>query len=196
MGLWRTVDIVVGIAIALAFSFALPLYATWSWRHRNAQALRGCARLYAGIVGGAASAEDELAAVSALGAELVQIRPLLPWVARETHIAPQQMEEIQSGVRSCISILNLMAGLRRRGAATGGERPGESRALAAALLGMARALQFGRTHRLLEAAASPAAPLPPGDYALLTEMFAEEIERLRRIPRSDRRTLEYLTIRL
>ena len=31
-GLWRAVNVLVGIAIALAFSFALPLYATYSWR--------------------------------------------------------------------------------------------------------------------------------------------------------------------
>ena len=49
-GLWRTVDIVIGITIALAFSFALPLYATWSWRYKLADALRGCAALHAGTL--------------------------------------------------------------------------------------------------------------------------------------------------
>ena len=39
-GLWRAVNVLVGIAIALAFSFALPLYATYSWRYKLADALR------------------------------------------------------------------------------------------------------------------------------------------------------------
>ena len=40
-GLWRTVDILIGIVLALAFSFALPLYAVYSWRYNLASALRG-----------------------------------------------------------------------------------------------------------------------------------------------------------
>jgi uncharacterized membrane protein YccC len=32
-GLWRTLNVLIGIAVALAFSFALPLYATYSWRY-------------------------------------------------------------------------------------------------------------------------------------------------------------------
>ena len=53
VGLWRTVDIVVGIAIALVFSFAFPFYATWSWRYQLADALRGCADFYANLASGA-----------------------------------------------------------------------------------------------------------------------------------------------
>ncbi|MFP3747262.1 hypothetical protein SB816_29770, partial [Achromobacter sp. SIMBA_011] len=46
-GLWRAVNVLVGIAIALAFSFALPLYATYSWRYKLADALRACAAVHA-----------------------------------------------------------------------------------------------------------------------------------------------------
>jgi 8-oxo-dGTP pyrophosphatase MutT (NUDIX family) len=43
-GLWRGVDILIGIALALAFSFALPLYAVYSWRYNLADALRDAGR--------------------------------------------------------------------------------------------------------------------------------------------------------
>jgi len=45
-GLWRTLNVLIGIVIALAFSFALPLHATYSWRYLLADNLRGCARIY------------------------------------------------------------------------------------------------------------------------------------------------------
>ncbi|HEV3106451.1 MAG TPA: FUSC family protein, partial [Trinickia sp.] len=44
-GLWRALNVMIGIAIALAFSFALPLHATYSWRYLLARNLRECARV-------------------------------------------------------------------------------------------------------------------------------------------------------
>lgn len=48
-GLWRTADVLIGIAVALLFSFALPLHATYTWRHKLAEALRSCARMQTAI---------------------------------------------------------------------------------------------------------------------------------------------------
>ena len=58
-GLWRTVDILIGIALALAFSFALPLYAVYSWRYNLASALRDCAQIYSRIINGQSVTDDE-----------------------------------------------------------------------------------------------------------------------------------------
>ena len=191
-GLWRTVDIVIGIAIALAFSFALPLYATWSWRYKLADTLRSCAALHAGQSGDEDfSSDEELKALAAQSAALVELRSLMPWVSKETHIEMAKMEEIQRSLRLCVSTLDLMAGLRRR---RGNEHratfdhaslvPVECQLM---LLGMANALELGKGLGLQQSeTADPAevdAPgAPPLDgYALLTLQFRDEIRHLRRL---------------
>ena len=52
VGLWRTLNVLIGIVIALAFSFALPLHATYSWRYGLADNLRECARIYTRLLEG------------------------------------------------------------------------------------------------------------------------------------------------
>jgi hypothetical protein len=105
----------MGIGIAVAFSFVIPLYATWAWRYKLAEALRGCAVLHAGIAHGAAVSSGEDLKASATQSELlVQLRSLMPSVSRETRIEPEKMEDIQRSLRLCLAILDLMAGMRRR----------------------------------------------------------------------------------
>ncbi len=184
VGLWRTVNILIGIVIALLFSFAIPLYATWSWRYQLAQALRGCAALHAGLANGGVSGDKDLQAMAAQGALLVKLRSLLPWVAKETHIDAQTMEEIQRSLRLCVSTLDLMTGLRRRvGAAQPVRSPPacDERATTRTLLGMARALELGKTGWLQPRRAAeqnkPAAP-PLDGHALLDLQFHDEVRHL------------------
>lgn len=166
-GLWRTVNIVIGIVIALIFSFALPLYATWSWRYKFADTLRGCARLRRKIIKGTARpGSGELAA---LGALLVQLRSLIPWVAKETHIAVATLEEIQRSLRLCISSLDLLLGFRQRDVCD------EDRHIATMFFCMASALKNGNVRRLVV----PAQVSSDGDD--LTLRLRDEVIRLRQL---------------
>jgi uncharacterized membrane protein YccC len=186
VGLWRTVGIVIGIAIALAFSFALPLYATWSWRYKFADALRGCAALHAGIADGKAVASgDDVKQAAALTKLLVELRSLMPWVAKEAKIAPATMEEIQHSLRLCISMLDLMASERRRNpkiapAGAPASLTRNERQTATLLIGLARALQLGKGRwlhpdkALRQASPEPAGAPPSDAYALLSRQFRAE----------------------
>ena len=149
-GLWRTVNVLIGIGIAVVFSFIIPLHATWAWRYKLAESLRGCAVLHAGIAHGAVVSGEDLKASATQIELLVQLRSLMPWVSRETRIDSEKMEDIQRSLRLCISILDLMAGMRRRisngdGAALAcPSLVRENRHIAVVLLGMARALKLGK----------------------------------------------------
>jgi uncharacterized membrane protein YccC len=148
-GLWRTLNVMVGIVIALAFSFALPLHATYSWRYRTADNLRDCARLYTRVVRGEhVDADEHVSAFMRMNARLVQLRALMPSVAGEIDVPVAQLEQIQRLHRSLLSALEMMS--------TGVERC-ERQAVRAAfaeggagvrggLLAMARALRFGGGH--------------------------------------------------
>lgn len=145
-GLWRTLNVMVGIVIALAFSFALPLHATYSWRYRLADNLRECARLYAQVVHGEHADPDEtVRTFMRLTGRLVQLRALMPSVAKEIDMPVARLEQIQRLHRSLLSALEMMA--------TGMERCEQQSVRAAfaeggagvrrALLATARALRFG-----------------------------------------------------
>ena len=87
-GLWRTVDILIGIALALAFSFALPLYAVYSWRYNLASALRDCAAIYSRIISGQSVTDDEhLKLLSRVNTAMLQLRSLMPSVSKEVRIS-------------------------------------------------------------------------------------------------------------
>jgi uncharacterized membrane protein YccC len=179
VGLWRTVGIVIGIVIALAFSFALPLYATWSWRYKLADALRGCAALHAGIADGKAVASGEdVKQAAALTKLLVELRSLMPWVAKEAKIEPATMEEIQHSLRLCVSMLDLMASERRRRPQSALATPARAeRQTATLLIGLARALQLGKGRWLRPEKAPRQAPsdsAPSDAYALLARGFRNE----------------------
>ena len=86
-GLWRTLNVLIGIVIALAFSFALPLHATYSWRYLLADNLRGARGSTR-----ASSAARRLTRMNRsrvfleLNARLVQLRALMPSVAKEIEV--------------------------------------------------------------------------------------------------------------
>ncbi|MGB8423653.1 FUSC family protein, partial [Paraburkholderia sp.] len=110
VGLWRTLNVLIGIVIALAFSFALPLHATYSWRYGIADNLRECARIYTRLLAGATTDEDEqVKHFLAINKRLVQLRSLMPSVAKEIDVPQARLEEIQRLHRQMLSSLELLA---------------------------------------------------------------------------------------
>jgi uncharacterized membrane protein YccC len=196
VGLWRTLNVLIGIVIALAFSFALPLHATYSWRYGIAANLRDCARIYTRLLEGETiSEEEQVKRFLAINKRLVQLRSLMPSVAKEIDVPQVRLEEIQRLHRSVLSSLELLAtGPLMRAdavarAAYARECGAEVHAVRGTLLAMARGLRFGRATHFGIPAASPLAQvrsdaaleLPPdlqGPY-WLGQRLAEQVERLR-----------------
>ncbi|WP_187618160.1 FUSC family protein [Paraburkholderia sp. UCT2] len=196
VGLWRTLNVLIGIVIALAFSFAFPLHATYSWRYGLAANLRECAGIYARLLDGETITEEEqIKRFLRINKRLVQLRSLMPSVAKEIDVPQSRLEEIQRLHRSVLSSLELLAtgplmnadaAARTAYAAHCGA---EVRAVRAILLSTARGLRFGRPSRFgIPAAAPPAkghgdvtTALPPdwqGPY-WLGQRLAEQVDRLR-----------------
>jgi len=149
-GLWRTLNVMVGIVVALAFSFALPLYATYSWRYLLARNLRDCARIRARIARGLPlDVEAHVAAFAAMNGRLVKLRSLMPSVAKEVDIPVKRLEAIQRMHRSMLSALEMLstgtlAHPENRDAFA--QRCGaEANAVRLTLLAAARALRFAGT---------------------------------------------------
>jgi uncharacterized membrane protein YccC len=195
-GLWRTLNVLIGIAIALVFSFALPLHATYSWRYLLARNLRDCAREYARIASGEVDDVDRhIATFAPLGERLVKLRSLMPSVAKESGMGAKQLEAIQRLHRSLLSALEIMstgafahADAEER-AAFARQCADEALAVRGMLLSMARALRFGRRSRLL----APALARPADDSGVepagwrvdlqgpywLGQRFAEQADQMR-----------------
>ena len=154
-GLWRTVDILIGIALALAFSFALPLYAVYSWRYNLASALRDCAAIYSRIISGQSVTDDEhLKLLSRVNTAMLQLRSLMPSVSKEVRISMTELDTIQRHLRMCISTLEILGNTRpdpRDEQAMARMQlmlKAEHRQIRVQWVGMARALQSGATERL------------------------------------------------
>lgn len=191
-GLWRTLNVMIGIVIALAFSFALPLHATYSWRYRLAANLRGCARLYEQVMSGrAVDADAHTEAFRRLGEGLVQLRSLMPSVAKEIDVPVSQLDQIQRLHRSMLGALEMLSG----GVARDGQPPvrlpftARSESVRAMLLATARALRFGGERRTWSAAdalrprplaptAGPLAPDLQGPWWLALR-FEDQVDELR-----------------
>ncbi|KGS83292.1 FUSC family protein [Burkholderia pseudomallei] len=191
-GLWRAVNVLVGIVIALAFSFALPLYATYSWRYKLADALRGCAAVHARIAGERYVSDNErLKDMAALNALLVQLRSLMPSVSKEISVSMPQLEAIQRSLRLCMSALEILSSRQPGEDAAAGRRfvqiqmKADNRRIQEMLVGAARALKFGTPGRLGPLhgpAAAVGENVPPADlsgYVSLTAKLSHEIEQLR-----------------
>ena len=191
-GLWRTVDILIGIALALAFSFALPLYAVYSWRYNLASALRDCAAIYSRIISGQSVTDDEhLKLLNRLNAAMLQLRSLMPSVSKEVRISMTELDGIQRHLRMCISTLEILGNTRpdprdeQAMARLQLALKAEHRQIRVQLIGMARALQSGATQRLERT--SLAAPDPQvaleapvhsasDGYRLLTAQLAANVD--------------------
>ncbi|MDR6388652.1 FUSC family protein [Paraburkholderia phenoliruptrix] len=177
VGLWRTLNVLIGIVIALAFSFALPLHATYSWRYGLAANLRECARIYTRLLEGETiSEEEQVKRFLEINRRLVQLRSLMPSVAKEIDVPQAKLEEIQRLHRSVLSSLELLATgpLMQADAAArtayAHQCGAEVREVRGILLAIARGLRFGRaTHFGIPAgeavgagAAGAAASVPVG----------------------------------
>ena len=197
-GLWRGVDILIGIALALAFSFALPLYAVYSWRYNLADALRDCAKVYGRIIDGQAiTADEHLKLMTRLNAAMVQLRSLMPSVSKEVKISMTELDAIQRNLRMCVSTLEILGNTRPD--ANDPEAmtllqtalKAEHRQIRVQLIGMARALKSGATQRLDRPMEVPLVSLDApvynrlDGYRLLTRQLAANIGEMRqRLARS------------
>ena len=186
-GLWRGVDILIGIALALAFSFALPLYAVFSWRYNLADALRDCATLYGRIINGQSVTDDEHhRLMGRLNNVMVQLRSLMPSVSKEVKVSMTELDALQRNLRMCVSTLEILANTRpeaRDPAAMGQLQAllkAEHRLIRVQLVGMARALKTGayqRLNRPVEPAPGPSLGEPvysalDGNRLLILQLLA------------------------
>ncbi|TKJ65440.1 FUSC family protein [Pseudomonas sp. CFBP13506] len=193
-GLWRTVDILIGIVLALAFSFALPLYAVYSWRYNLAGALRDCAAIYSRIVNGQSVTDDEhLKLLNRLNAAMVQLRSLMPSVSKEVRISMTELDAIQRHLRMCISTLEILGNTRpdprdeQAMARMQVMLKAEHRQIRVQLVGMARALKSGAGERLErpgQLSGVEPAPNSQGDtalngYRLVTMQLADNVDAMR-----------------
>lgn len=192
-GLWRGVDILIGIALALAFSFALPLYAVFSWRYNLADALRDCATIYGRIINGQSVADDEHhRLMGRLNTVMVQLRSLMPSVSKEVKISMTELDAIQRHLRMCVSTLEILGNTRPDAndpdamAHLQSSLKAEHRLIRVQLVGMARALKSGASQRLnrpieLPSDSSLDAPVysPLDGYRLLILQFAANIGEMR-----------------
>ena len=193
-GLWRTVDILIGIVLALAFSFALPLYAVYSWRYNLASALRDCAEIYSRIISGQSVTDDEhLKRLNRLNGAMVQLRSLMPSVSKEVRISITELDAIQRHLRMCISTLEILGNTRpdprdeQAMARMQVMLKAEHRQIRVQLVGMARALKSGVTERLERASpgsgSEPALDAPVysalDGYRLLTLQLLQNVDGMR-----------------
>ncbi|MGH8351048.1 MAG: FUSC family protein [Pseudomonas sp.] len=191
-GLWRGVDILIGIALALAFSFALPLYAVYSWRYNLADALRDCAKTYGRIIDGQAiTADEHLKLMTRLNAVMVQLRSLMPSVSKEVKISMTELDAIQRNLRMCVSTLEILGNTRPD--ANDPEAmtllqtalKAEHRQIRVQLIGMARALKSGAAQRLNRPMDLPLVSLDApvyntlDGYRLLTRQLAANVGEMR-----------------
>jgi uncharacterized membrane protein YccC len=192
-GLWRGVDILIGIALALAFSFALPLYAVYSWRYNLADALRDCATIYGRIINGLPVTDDEhVKLMNRLNTVMVQQRSLMPSVSKEVKISMTELDAIQRHLRMCVSTLEILGNTRPDAndpdamAHLQSALKAEHRLIRVQWVGMARALKSGASQRLnrpveLPADSSLDAPVynPLDGYRLLIRQLASNIGEMR-----------------
>ncbi|MNU92422.1 Inner membrane protein YeeA [compost metagenome] len=191
-GLWRGVDILIGIALALAFSFALPLYAVYSWRYNLADALRDCAKVYGRIIDGQAiTADEHLKLMTRLNAAMVQLRSLMPSVSKEVKISMTELDALQRNLRMCVSTLEILGNTRPDAndleamSLMQTALKAEHRQIRVQLIGMARALKSGAAQRLNRPVDVPLVSLDApvyntlDGYRLLTQQLAANVGEMR-----------------
>ncbi len=165
-GLWRAINVLLGIAIALLLSFTLPIYATWAWRYEFAEMLRRCEAVYAGMARGETPpAAGQLRKMAAINAELLQLRSFMPAIVQESGLSKDWLEGVQRRLRIFISLTEI-AFMRPHGVV--GE---EARGICLMLATLARALESGSPECLADGAA-PADLLPVDGTALLPDLRA------------------------
>jgi uncharacterized membrane protein YccC len=178
-GLWRTLNVCIGIAIAVAFSFALPLNASYSWRYDLALNLRRVAGMVRRLQSEAVLTTEARNKIFAdLSRRSIALRGLMPSVAKEMNASPGLLEEIQHHHRSIIASMELLSSARLNvtdadlHAMSQSFRGPAGYAMRAPLLAMARALRAGNTAVLdtaAMAAGKRAAMSAPASAALAAD---------------------------
>lgn len=191
-GLWRTVNILIGIALALAFSFALPLYAVYSWRYNLSSALRDCAIGYGRIIKGRSITDDEhLKLMDRLNTVMVPLRSLMPSVSKEVRISTTELDALQRNLRMCISTLEILGNTRPDAsnpdamARMQSVLKAEHRQIRMGLIGMARALKSGgsqwisRTFDLPDSSRDAPVYSRLDGYGVLIRQLAANVDEMR-----------------
>jgi uncharacterized membrane protein YccC len=151
-GLWRTLNVCIGICVALAYSFALPLNASYSWRYTLALNLRRVASLIRRLqTDETVSMETRAATFADLSKRSIELRGLMPSVAKEMNVPGKRMEDIQHHQRAIIASMELICSAHMDAddvdqcALSMTFRSREACSMRASLLMMARALRAGDT---------------------------------------------------
>ncbi|WP_082987943.1 FUSC family protein [Bordetella bronchialis] len=151
-GLWRTLQVCIGIAVALAFSFALPLNASYSWRYNLALNLRRAQRLIRRLQHETPlTAEARSATFADLSKRSIAIRGLMPSAAKEMNVTMALLEDIQHHHRAIVASLEMISSARLNAtqedqlAMSRAFRDSQGQAMRRTLLAIARALRAGDT---------------------------------------------------
>lgn len=113
MGLWRTLQVCIGIAVALVFSFALPLNGSYAWRYELALNLRRMQRVIRRLQTDKPLTPEARSAVFAdLGKRSIALRGLMPSAAKEMRLSSARMEEIQHHQRAIMASLEVISSAR------------------------------------------------------------------------------------
>ncbi|AOB33346.1 hypothetical protein AKI39_02665 [Bordetella sp. H567] len=159
-GLWRTLQVCIGIAVALAFSFALPLNASYAWRYNLALNLRRVERLIRRLQADQPlTAEVRSAVFADLSRRSIQVRGLMASAAKEMNITSALMESIQHHHRAIVASLEMISSARLNAprevqlALSRAFRGEQGKAMRLGLLSIARALRAGDTSGLHASAA-------------------------------------------
>ncbi len=187
-GLWRAVDVLIGIAIALALARAFPLYALAFWRLAMADALTRAAGLLEEDAlgeppgGRPSNAEAATNGFIALSPVLQTLRGLMPPVSRESGLAMGRIETIQRHLRHALSLMELATSQQTaaRPAADGLlEKPagsplarGEASVIARRLRALGEGLESGSW-------AAPWEAPPPAETSLAARLIGQELAALR-----------------
>ncbi|ARP79906.1 hypothetical protein CAL12_03085 [Bordetella genomosp. 8] len=160
-GLWRTLQVCIGIAVALAFSFALPLNASYSWRYSLALNLRRAQQQIRRLqTDQPFTPEARSAMFSELSKRSIALRGLMPSAAKEMKLSGAQIERIQQHQRAIVAALEMISNARLHASAqdqlnlSRAFRGSQGQSLRRGLLTIARALRKGDTSVLGAAAAA------------------------------------------
>lgn len=185
-GLWRTLQVCIGIAVALAFSFALPLNASYAWRYDLALNLRRVERMIRRLQRDTPlSAETRSAAFADLSKRSIAVRGLMASAAKEMRVPAALMEDIQHHHRTIVAAVEVITGARLNApqevqhALALAFRDEAGKDLRRDLLCIARALRAGDTSvlRIPDAPIAPSAMHGP-DWVM--GEIARQIDQLRR----------------
>ncbi|UUC47739.1 FUSC family protein [Pseudomonas citronellolis] len=194
-GLWRMLNVLIGVALALVFAQIYPLRAVYVWRYLLSDNLRACARLFGQLSSSAdLRAEHFASQLEELDQRLVASRAHLAPVARETGMPLRELELIQRAHRAIMGTLESLLASRQFAAQAGEIAPPPAdlepmrQAIGRLLLQSAHALKFSRTSRLVQECQG-SGHLPPRPQSLagsfevqgfywLTLRLYEQVEQL------------------